>query len=1119
MTIMASKPAADHAERARALDPAASFIVQAPAGSGKTELLIQRYLGLLARVDQPEEIVAITFTNKAAAEMRGRILRAMAAARADPEPEADHARTTWRLARSVADHDGARGWRLELNPGRLRIQTVDSFCAVLTRQMPLLSRLGAQPEIVEDAAPLYREAAARMLAQLESGDHWSDAIAALLTHLDNDLPRVRDLIASMLQKRDQWLRHVARGVVRTELEAALERLVDASLAGLRRDFPAPDRAELIALADFAARNLEAAGRDSEIRACAGLTEWPEGRHGALGQWRGIVDLLLTKSGDWRRKVDVSAGFPAGKGRAAVMKERMSALLAGLADNDLLRRRLEEVRYLPPVRYDEREWQIAEALASLLVLAAAQLRVVFGERNQVDFTGIAMAANAALEEEGAPTDLALHLDHRIAHLLVDEFQDISINQYQLLERLTAGWQVGDGRTLFLVGDPMQSIYRFREAEVGKFLETWQRRRLGQVSIEPLRIRVNFRSRAGVVAWVNDVFQRVLPAHPDVARGAVNFAPAEPFHDADTGAAVIVHAQRGRDDEVEAQAVLDVLHGEWARDPAATVAILVRNRTHLHRIVPALQRAGIRFRAVDIEPLGERPAIQDLFALTRALQHLGDRIAWLAVLRAPWCGMTLTELAQLVEGNPVGTIWECLHDDARVASLHPAGRGRLQRLCDAFSKAHARAGRLPLHRQVEALWLDLGGPATLAAAADLANARVFFELLALHGDGGVMSGLAAFTEAVGRLHGAPDAEADGRLQIMTMHKAKGLEFDTVILPGLGRAGGRGEKELLIWDERAREHGGQDLLLAPIRAVGADMAPLYTCLEYFEQEREEYEEGRLLYVAATRAKWRLHLLGAAKERQDGELAIPHRRSPLRQLWPVIREAYESAPRAGGDRKANRAREFRGALRRLPEQFTVPAPPSPVSWTPRFAEAEAAGHPEFEWAGDTAMHIGTAYHRVIQQIAEEGVVEWNAARVANLAPAYRAMLRQLGVPGTELDDAAEEVRQALVNSIEDERGRWILSADHRDARNEFAVSGIYRGRPVNAIIDRTFVDADGVRWIIDYKTSRHEGGDVGAFLRRELERYAEPLSRYRALVSALHPEPVRTALYYPVLRGWVTA
>src|SRR5262245_3190963 len=154
----------DAPERAAALDPARSFIVQAPAGSGKTGLLIQRFLRLLATVEDPEEILAITFTRKAAAEMRRRVLQALHRA-GDASPPADsNDRITWQLARAALERDRARAWQLDRNATRLRIQTIDALCASLARQLPVLARLGATPAVVDDPRDLYREAAERTLA-------------------------------------------------------------------------------------------------------------------------------------------------------------------------------------------------------------------------------------------------------------------------------------------------------------------------------------------------------------------------------------------------------------------------------------------------------------------------------------------------------------------------------------------------------------------------------------------------------------------------------------------------------------------------------------------------------------------------------------------------------------------------------------------------------------------------------------------------------------------------------------------------------------------------------------------------------------------------------------------
>src|SRR5690606_3973043 len=192
MTVSARQPS-DHAARARALDPAASFLVQAPAGSGKTELLTDRILALLAIVNRPEEIVAITFTRKAASEMHSRVLGKLRTG-LGPEPDEAHRKNSWRLARQAMRRDAEQGWHLLDYPARLSIRTIDSFCSWLVRGMPWLSALGGLPAVTDNAAAHY-EAAAR--ATLALADDMSE-VASFLAHMDVDTRAAQSLIASML---------------------------------------------------------------------------------------------------------------------------------------------------------------------------------------------------------------------------------------------------------------------------------------------------------------------------------------------------------------------------------------------------------------------------------------------------------------------------------------------------------------------------------------------------------------------------------------------------------------------------------------------------------------------------------------------------------------------------------------------------------------------------------------------------------------------------------------------------------------------------------------------------------------------------------------------------------
>ena len=173
--------------RNQSLNPRQSFIVEAPAGSGKTELLIQRYLKLLGGVSQPEEILAMTFTRKAAGEMKGRIIEALNLAQDVFPPKKEPNKTTWNLAQIALERNKKFGWRLLENPARLRVVTIDSFCSFLTKRTPLLSKMGGPTEIQENIQDLYANTAKQILSKIESDDYqYAELVRALLKHLDND---------------------------------------------------------------------------------------------------------------------------------------------------------------------------------------------------------------------------------------------------------------------------------------------------------------------------------------------------------------------------------------------------------------------------------------------------------------------------------------------------------------------------------------------------------------------------------------------------------------------------------------------------------------------------------------------------------------------------------------------------------------------------------------------------------------------------------------------------------------------------------------------------------------------------------------------------------------------
>ncbi len=1190
--------AIDESSRVRALE-IESFIVEAPAGAGKTELLTQRTLRLLATVKEPEEIIAITFTNKAAAEMRARILLSLSSATlAAADNLAPHKQITRTLALAALARDAECGWGLLGNPSRLRITTIDALSASLARQMPFLSRFGAQPAVSDDAASHYDAAALRTLALLEGDGDAAKTVEEALRYFHNDTARLQKLLVSMLERRDQWIGQIE--TAEHDEGSAIAMLIASDLARASLAVDAAMQTQLMSVARYAAGNLLATGSDSPIMLLAdwsdhvgtgttgkntvipakagiqGLStsldsrlsmETPgrvrgndEGVGGILEEldtWRGLAGLLLTNSGTLRKRFDKNMGLPAEKD-AKPFKDALAACIETLAQSPGAEQALARIQLLPEPKLDAEEARIVGIFARLLKLAAAQLWTVFQQQREVDFIEIAQRALSALGDDGddgEPSNLQLKLDYRISHLLVDEFQDTSPAQITLLERLTAGWQQGDGRTLFVVGDPMQSIYRFRKADVGLFLQARQSG-IGGIGLESLRLNRNNRSHPEVVDWINAIFPDVFPPADNPQTGAVKFSPSiatkPPLSSAPLsldgdqrkslwergagwagGGGVIVHPvlvggdadNTGMD---EARKVIDILRREQAAHPAGSIAILVRARSHLDALVTELQRSApeLRYQAVEIQALAERQVVQDLLALTRALHHRGDRVNWLATLRAPWCGLTLPDLHALAAEDHQSTVWQLLNEDARIQRMSADGQQRLQHLRAVFAEALAQQGRLRTRRWVEAVWRMLGGEACLHDAAEHADAEAYFRLIDKLDASGASGGgftLDRLDNEITSLYAEPNPDAPNAasppIQIMTVHKSKGLEFDSVILPGLHRAPRNGDNNLLLWEEFVDSHGHEHLVIAPVkqRRSTSDKRPTaYDYLRTLDAERESNESRRVLYVAATRAIRALHLVASAtvQAKEEGDvLKPPVKGSPLAALWPAVETEFNTALtqwQAGAEQDEHDDNNFAEFVPKL-TRLASPAIPTylqhdeatPIRAEP--VEAQEATDNNRSLLAD----IGTLVHRTLELIAQDGLDQWSVERVKASQPAFKRWLQGRGHAASALDDAATQVQVAVSNAISSEAGRWIL-ATRESAGNELALTSSSDGRTLSNVIDRTFVE-NGERWIIDYKTARFEPDAPESELKVCAEIYRPQLERYVTLFAD-KKMPIRTGIFFLV-------
>jgi ATP-dependent exoDNAse (exonuclease V) beta subunit len=1113
----------DAVARARVLDPDQSFIVQAPAGSGKTELLMQRYLTLLAHpsVTQPESVLAITFTRKAAAEMRNRVLDALQNG-TQPAPIETHKRQSWKLAREVASRDRELGWKILENPERLEIRTVDSFCEKIANRTPLLAGFGQSPAIADDFEPLYTEAAQRTLLMLGDGNAQNrEAIAQVLRDQDNSFDRVKKLLVDLLKRRDHWLRLIGASLrhtpeeqdaIRVRLERALHDAVRYELCTLRKQIvDSVPAAVLDMLLDFARYSAALIEDTHVIRRLRGVHALPGDSPEDLELWQALGSFCLTRNQELRKEYNVSTGFPPGPLHKA-KKDACNDFIQKVGESEyaeILCAALCRVAKLPPSRYSDAQWQTLLALFRVLPLAVANLRTVFSEQGVVDYTEVALAAKSALGEEGHPTDLALNLGYKIQHLLVDEFQDTSVSQTELLEHLIQAWSPESGSTLFVVGDPMQSIYAFRQAEVTLFQRARDHGFAGGAwPLEPATLRSNFRSQPALIDWFNLVFPQILTDDNDVT-GAVKYAPADAANDPSGMAGVQFHSAPVKDFAAEARQVVAIAREELAGD-ARSIAILVRSRRHLSLIAPALEDAGIPFRAKEIAVLGERQTVRDLHALTQAMQHLADRTAWLTILRGPWCGLSLADLWELCRDGHDQTIWELLQ--SRADRLSPRGQRVLTRILPVLAKAVESRGRVRLRVLVESLWISLGGPASLSGLdrdAKIRDSETYLRLLQKMEAAGEVDERRLSNE-IDRLYAQPDTHRDIRLEIMTIHGAKGLEFDVVILPGLNRRTDRNRTQLLNWRERViGEH--RDLLLAPMEPVGADNdgATIAKYITQLGQECATEESKRLLYVAATRARNRLHFVTTMpphdKKPETGSMLslLP---AGIFQQFPAQAEAEEAVTTP--ERKPN-------MLRRLPETWTLPLSPAPLVFASRYPDAPAGERKHtFVRVGEDLRRIGTVTHRFLQQIGEDGADAWSSDRILKIAPTIRALLVQEGMRSADLVSAERRVRTALLNTLADDRGRWILRG-RSSSNNEYALSAVFDSARQSIKVDRTFVEGE-TRWLVDYKTSDQEGTITESYLREQIDKYREDLQRYAKILKAFDGRDVKGGLYFPLLQRW---
>lgn len=1063
-----------------AADPATSTWLSANAGSGKTRVLIDRVARLLLAGTSPQRILCLTYTNAAASEMQNRLFRRLG--EWAMKPEAALARDLADLGAPTADLAEARRLfaRAIETPGGLRIQTIHSFCATLLRRFPLEAHVPPQfTEIDEQTQDrLVRE----ILDEMAEGPQATRIKALAHVFSEKDLFPAIKRLTSLRRKLGAGDRPQVLKTLGLPAGATLQDLAEQAAAAFR---PGWREAMVAVLAPGSSRDATLS------RGLAALTpDRPD-----LRFLLALEELLLVKTGD-------NAGRPKAQPTKASRTARPD-LFQPLDDLALL------VEALRPRRQAIQLADQAMALADFAQAFLPRFAEAKAQRGWLDFDDLIERAETLLTHPSVAAWVLFRLDGGIDHILVDEAQDTSPEQWRVIELLTQEFSAGfgargPGRTLFVVGDKKQSIYSFQGADVTGFDLRAGQFRVGfqsaGLSFAARELRHSFRSSPVILSVVDQVFAqgtvsamgddvRHLPFHPDLP-GRVELWPlveatpdkededdeawTAPLDQVAPQAPEIVLSQRlaARIKAMIGTAPVPLAQGGSRPARAGDFLILVRRRSGVFQhLLRACKAQGLPVAGADRLALTEELAVRDLMALLSVVATPEDDLSLAAVLRSPLFGWSEDDLFRLAQGRG-GFLWE---------SLRAHGGPALEILQDLrdqadFLRPHDLLDRaLTRHRGRVRLLARLGEEVEDSIDALLAQALAYEQVEVPSLDGflaWMLGGEATIKRQLG--------EAADRVRIMTVHGAKGLEGEIVILPDTNnRRPPNGRTILLDATGHPYPTAGQD-----------DRPPHLATLMADQRAREEDEALRLLYVALTRARTQLIVAAAGKADETSwhgrvRLALAALGAATGPEGALVLQSatWPAAPNlaASPDEKAIAETIPDWALARVAPARPRPGPVSPSA----LGGAKAlAGGPTTE---EDATARGTAIHLLLQHLPGQDPARWQ-------------MLARALVSDAALCDEALAIARRL---IEDPALAALFGPD---SLAEVPIVGRLSDRPAEGALDRLIVTPHLVL-AVDFKSNRL----VPALAQEVPEAILRQMGAYAALLAGIYPgRRVETAVLW---------
>lgn len=1061
-----------------------SKLVIAPAGSGKTTESVKYFMNALLDCQYPESALSVTFTNKATAEFRDRVLGYLRLAKKGTVPSSPHEMDMYTIAKRVLKKDEQLGWNLLANPNRLEIKTIDALCANIVSMSPIMSDMGSTGRVSERPKDLYLTAAKKVLNQYDKKDELGGEIRNLLAKFNNNFEIASQTLTEMLSYRDQWLPLVYEHS-ESERRAKLE-LHNTKLMLLL------GKPGFSILASFESDIFALLESVSNFKRPEGFTfsNITEINPQLIEILKAIKGLIFTNELKLRKSFSKSQGFlspsslkdPEEKAAALDLKERAKTLVEALKGTKLEEEAKLSLSICDP-HYTEGEWQLLSSILSILPVLTAQLLLTFKSKGECDFIEMQTAALRALGDELAPGKALLRLDNRLRHILVDEFQDCSPFQLLLLKRLTSGWGNNDGRTLYLVGDPMQSIYLFRNANVGLFINAAENG-LGHIPLSVHQLTSNYRSQEGLISWINERFARAFGEVQDANIGATTYNASEACKtrlDEDAVSMTLFSGHRWENSQAEH--IVNQIDQITRNEPKATIAVLGRTRADLAGVIEAMKNREVSHRAIDIHKLETLSCITDLTVLTRAICHLADKQAWVGLLRSPFVGLSLAELETVCtdageqRARTSDVLLYKLTNEKVKRSLTEDSANRLKVLVSVMNNSRKHLGRKGLDSIVKGAFYALGGLSLLKNQTELKAIDTFFcELAKMTINNFSVNRL---TDHVASLY-APVEQSTGQVSVLTKHKAKGLEFDYVFVPHAHKPIRAATSSLMDFETIMQ---GDDVLaiLSPDTKSTLEQTRMNQFIRALKSRKAHNEAIRLAYVASTRAKKRMYISGKSGEQYP-------KTSMLGILGVAPGEHTEIECIANHD--VTQSVEPMRACLASPNTKLLPEGDLLAAYR-GIMNTENDLLPTMDWLKDGNRIIGIIVHKTIENIINAGWDNYFSKELQMNRALWRIQLLQEGLSESQLVYAIKEIESQIEKLKASDFMAWAIQQQSIEAEKPIYVKTM--GKLKKYILDITFI-ANGTRYLIDTKSGRPEADESEQeFCNRMLASYAEKMKSYK--------------------------